>query len=179
MRLSSLFSAAALSLAICAPAGATVFSFSTTLSGSAESPVNGSTATGLADVSFDDVAGNVTVVVAFDGLSALASAAHIHCCVLPTAVPSTTGVALGFAGFPNLTSDVYVATLSTFSGGATFASVLVGAQAGKAYVNIHDANFPGGEVRGFLAAVPEPETYALMLAGLGALAWVAKRRQQA
>lgn len=27
------------------------------------------------------------------------------------------------------------------------------------------------------AAVPEPETYALLLAGLGVLAWVARRRR--
>ena len=179
MRLSSLFSAAVLSMAICAPAGATVFSFSTTLSGSAESPANGSTATGQADVSFNDVAGNVTVDVIFNGLSAPASAAHIHCCVLPTAVPSTTGVALGFGGFLSQASGHYLATLSTFSGSATFASVLAGAQAGKAYVNIHDANFPGGEVRGFLAPVPEPETYALILAGLGLVGMAAKRRKQA
>ena len=28
-----------------------------------------------------------------------------------------------------------------------------------------------------VAAVPEPETYALMLAGLGVVGWVARRRQ--
>ena len=30
-----------------------------------------------------------------------------------------------------------------------------------------------------VGAVPEPETYALMLAGLGAMAWVARRKQRA
>ena len=177
MRLPYLLSAAALSLSVCMPASATVFSFATTLSGAAEFPVNGSAAGGHADVSFNDLTSIVTVDVIFTGLSAAASAAHIHCCVLPTAPTPTTGVALGFAGFPNITGGHYVANLSTFSGSKTFASVLAGAQAGMAYVNIHDANFPGGEIRGFLAAVPEAETYALMLAGLGMLGAVAKRRR--
>lgn len=36
-----------------------------------------------------------------------------------------------------------------------------------------------GATVGIAAAVPEPETYAMMLAGLGALAMVARRRKQA
>jgi hypothetical protein len=46
--------------------------------------------------------------------------------------------------------------------------------AGKAYWNIHSSAFGGGEIRGFLVAVPEPSTLTLMLTGLGLLA--ARRR---
>lgn len=48
-----------------------------------------------------------------------------------------------------------------------------------AYFNIHTSTFTGGEIRAFVTAVPEPQTYALMLAGLGVLGWTARRRQAA
>jgi hypothetical protein len=35
------------------------------------------------------------------------------------------------------------------------------------------------DITGYTAPIPEPETYALMLAGLGAVAWVSRRRQVA
>ena len=54
--------------------------------------------------------------------------------------------------------------------------LLAGLAAGEAYLNIHTGQFPTGEIRGFLAApVPEPETYALMLGGLGLLAALRRR----
>ena len=53
-------------------------------------------------------------------------------------------------------------------------------QAGKAYVNIHSpGTYTAGEIRGFLAPVPEPTTYALLLGGLGLVGWMVRRRQQA
>jgi NAD-dependent oxidoreductase involved in siderophore biosynthesis len=63
--------------------------------------------------------------------------------------------------------------------GSAFNALVAGLDAGQAYLNVHTASFPGGEIRGLLVPVPEPETYALMLAGLGIVGWAAKRRQRA
>jgi CHRD domain-containing protein len=82
-------------------------------------------------------------------------------------------VAVPFTNFPNTISGTYTNTFdltaagtynSTFlanSGGtaALAESVLItGLETGLAYTNIHDAEFPAGEIRGQLAAVPEPTT---------------------
>ena len=54
-------------------------------------------------------------------------------------------------------------------------------QGGLAYLNVHTALNPGGAVRGQLfqvAVVPEPSTYAMLLAGIGLVGFAAKRRQR-
>ena len=48
---------------------------------------------------------------------------------------------------------------------------------GRAYLNFHTVQFGGGEIRGQIVPIPEPQTYALMLAGLGVLGAVARRRR--
>ena len=176
MRLSFLLSAAALALAASAPASATVFLFGTNLSSAGE-PVPTSPATGTASVSFDDASLNVSVTETFANLVTPASASHIHCC---TAVAGTgsAGVSLGLAGFPSTNSDTYTNTFLLTQ--AAFDTLLAGVQAGKAYVNIHSpGTYAAGEIRGFLAPVPEPSSYALLLGGLGLVAWAARRRPQA
>lgn len=167
----TLFIAAAAAL----PVSAATTTFIASLSSLGE-PVPTSTATGFATISFDDVLNAVSVQLSFAGLASAAPFGHIHCC---TAVPGTGSglVALGFTNFPSAASGSYFASLTSFSNGATFASLLAGAKAGTAYANIHTpGTYAGGEIRGFLAPIPEPETYALMLAGLGAVAWAARRR---
>jgi CHRD domain/PEP-CTERM motif len=166
---------AAAAMAASLPASAVISTFSTSLSGIGE-PVPTSTATGSATVSFDDVLLTVDVDLSFAGLANSSPFGHIHCCTA-TAGSGNAGVKVEFTGFPAVSTGDYskVFTLSS----SAFSTLLTGVQDGKAYVNIHTpGTYGGGEIRGFLAPVPEPETYALMLAGLGGLAWVAKRRRK-
>ena len=176
MRLPYLLSATALSLSFCLPASATTFAFGATLSNAGE-PVPTSTGSGTASVVFDDVALTVSVNESFANLVNTASAAHIHCCTA-VAFTGSSDVSVGFPGFPPDRAGTYIHTFTLAPG--AFGTLLAGTQAGKAYVNIHSAApYGGGEVRGFLVPVPEPGSYALMMAGLGLLGLAARRRHAA
>jgi hypothetical protein len=67
-------------------------------------------------------------------------------------------------------ASTYPAAYITANGGTTAgaeAAVFTAFNEGRAYWNIHTSTFGGGEIRGFLTAVPEPSTFALL--GLGAV----------
>ena len=154
--------------------------FTATMSGSQETPPNTSTGSGFATVTLN---GNLlTVNESFSGLSAAATGAHIHCCAAPGASASIV-VPFPFPPFPAATSGTFSDTfdLSTFSfsGGATEASFIAGLESGLAYVNIHDINFPAGEIRGQLVQVtstPEPGTLLLLGTGIAGGAGALRRR---
>ena len=190
-RVATILAGAALAL----PATALQTTFGASLSGAAESPANASAGVGVTLIIFDDVANTMEVKVSFSGLSGTTTASHIHCCTTLPGV-STAGVATElplFTGFPTgVTAGTYDHTfdmtlLSSYNPafvtahGGTPASalsfLLAGINDGKAYLNVHSSFAPGGEIRGFLAPVPEPETYALMLAGLAVIGAGVRRRR--
>jgi len=118
--------------------------------------------------------------------------AHIH--AGPAVTPTTNGpVVWGFFGAPfndNAPNDSSFTPFATGVGGTfsgkwdlgegnstTLAAQLPNILAGRSYINFHTTQFTGGEIRGnIVTAVPEPETYALMLGGLAIVAGVARRR---
>ena len=86
--------------------------------------------------------------------------------------------------YNTLSASTWNPAFVTANGGtveAAEAVLFAGLNAGMAYLNVHTNAFGGGEIRGFLTAVtpiPEPETYALLLAGLASLGVAARRRQR-
>ena len=162
-------------------------------SGAAEAPPNASPGTGTGLVTFDLDLVTMRVQADFQGLIGNVSAAHIHCCTA-VAGTGTAGVATvtpSFTGFPtggtsgtyDFTYDMtqaasYNAAFINNNGGTVSSALnalLAGVADGKAYFNIHTSSFPGGEIRGFLVAVPEPTS--LSLAGLSLLGMTLRRRR--
>jgi hypothetical protein len=179
--LSCLIALVSSGLVLAAPARGAIFDFHAVLLGSSEVPANASSATGTADVVLNDGTGILSITETFTGLSAPAIAAHIHCC---TPAGITAPVALPFGSFPTTTSGTFsqtfdLATPLLLVNGITEAQFIAGLEAGLGYVNIHDANFPGGEIRGqLIPTVPEPSTWAMLLLGFAGIAAVGFRKRR-
>jgi hypothetical protein len=120
----------------------------------------------------------------------------------PGVFTSSTGVSFGWGAspgdLPGGNSILFSANLATdsnspaqpnginsgewlniaFSG--SYANLLTGLNASGLRVGLHTQGYQGGGSEGFVnvPAIPEPETYAMLIAGLGLMAFVARRRQR-
>lgn len=194
MKHASLIIASVFAFLVAPVAQANLLYFSATLSGAAEAPANDSLGTGTGLFTFDTALHTMRAQISFSGLTGTTTASHIHCCtaVAGTGTASVATVLPLFTGFPTgVTSGTYdhifdMTLLSSFNSafvtanGGTAASaetaLINGISTGNAYLNIHSTYKPGGEIRGFLVAVPEPGTLSLLSLGLLGVGLAHRRR---
>jgi hypothetical protein len=125
--------------------------FQATMLGVSENPPNGSIGTGFGTVALSPDQTTITVNMRFSGLSAPASAAHIHG---PAGAGTNASVLFGpFSGLPAATSGSIPE--QSFAMTPTQVGFLTN---GFLYMNVHNTNFPGGEIRGQLFLVPSVGT---------------------
>ena len=176
-------------------AQAAVLVYGAYLVGTNEVPANSSFGTGVGIITFDNIAQTLQVDITFSGLTGTTTASHIHCCApvgtnggVATQVPTFFGFPLGVTSgsysqvFDLTQASTYNPTFVTNHGG-TVASAesdfLAGLVGGQTYLNIHTSAFPGGEIRGQIGLVPEPQAWALMIVGFGLVGTTLRRRRGA
>jgi hypothetical protein len=156
---------------------------------------NNSTSSSLTDVYFDDgsLLGIASITDSGTGVSFSQFAAPGNLPGANLASPAFQTTA-GFSADSNpavspngVTYGEWVAITFNLLSGKTYADTLAalalpnGGGTGDLRIGVHVQSYPGGYSESFInnpVPVPEAETYAMMLAGLGLVGWAARRRKQ-
>jgi hypothetical protein len=128
----------------------TTVTFSTTMNGAGENPAKDVPGVGTATIVKS--AGTYTFTITFSGMSGPLTGAHIHG---PAAVGANANVIVPFSTTGAGTSGTLTGTFtSTNTAAISNDSLDVLMRTGNAYVNLHTAANPGGEIRGQLLQQP-------------------------
>jgi uncharacterized surface protein with fasciclin (FAS1) repeats len=135
--------------------------FTAVLSGANEVPAVSSSGSGRADMTINTVSNTYTIFVQVSGLSSALAASHIH----EGAAGANGPVVQNLGGVAS-----YVAAANRFYAGkftGTYAGNVATLIRGGAYVNVHSANVPSGELRGQLVLVPASQEHLLNFSSRG------------
>jgi len=168
-------------------ASATIKVYSFNLDAMQEVPTNSSTAAGSFQLTVDDVADTLSFVMTAFNLQGTVQGAHIHM------APMGSNGSVQFNLFNNadasgpvtvgpfLVPNSYALLGNNKAAGSTTTLMpladAINAMPWNFYVNLHTSVYGGGEIRGQLAPIPEPGTYALLAIGLGVIGVAARRRR--
>jgi len=121
--------------------GASILTYTVTMSAAGEVPPNLSTGVGTATLTIDPGTGSVTVTGSYTGLSSETTAADIHG---PAGTTATAPVIIPLNGTGGRSG--------TITGGGTINQAQVtDLKGGQTYINVHTSIFPDGEIRAQIA----------------------------
>lgn len=151
----------------CLPVQAQVLQFTADLNGYNEVNSSGTPGfgdpdgTGTASLFIDDIANTIDWKITVNGITLPPTGAHIHQGNAFTNGPIVVDFSGQLSGLD--LADTSLADVVTNPQGF--------------YVNVHNADYPGGAIRGQIALIPEPAAVGMLLAGLVAIGWrVGKRK---
>ncbi len=154
-----------------------------TLTPGADGATN-SSGSGTVTLDYNATADSFTYTLTWANLTGNAMMAHIHDGA--TGVGGPIVIPFFMSALPasdTISGTLTQADVTPAAGISTIAGVAQAIQAGDAYVNIHTAQYPAGELRGQLAAAgmtstPEPATAGLLgIALAGGIAFFSVRRR--